>query len=69
MQREKDVEAQAILEQHEKSKLCIVCMDRNKETCLQPCRHKAMCETCSAAVTRCPVCRTPIEEVVKLIDA
>merc|ERR1712232_755567 len=33
---------------------CSVCMDQEINCVLMPCRHRAMCSTCSNAVTRCP---------------
>ncbi len=39
---------------------CIVCMDTPASTILMPCGHLAVCETCSAALDKCPSCRAEI---------
>lgn len=41
---------------------CKVCMAKESEVVLLPCRHQAMCRDCEKRMTLCPMCRTPIED-------
>eukprot|EP00931_Biecheleriopsis_adriatica_P115666 TRINITY_DN91435_c0_g1_i1.p1 TRINITY_DN91435_c0_g1~~TRINITY_DN91435_c0_g1_i1.p1 ORF type:complete len:291 (-),score=11.51 TRINITY_DN91435_c0_g1_i1:6-878(-) len=45
---------------------CIVCYDRPRECICDPCRHIALCWTCSERIQdrRCPVCRTQVDSFV-----
>ena len=45
---------------------CKVCLDRDAEILFLPCGLLVACATCSLSITNCAVCRTPIEEVVKV---
>jgi len=46
---------------------CNVCLDRPRETVLQPCGHVCLCLQCADRIRRgenqCPVCRSRIEKV------
>jgi hypothetical protein len=44
---------------------CTICWTRPMNCLLRPCRHGKFCETCVAELTRCPLCRTSIDESVK----
>ncbi|CAK4078421.1 unnamed protein product [Aphanomyces euteiches] len=52
---------------------CIVCLDRKKQTVCVPCGHVAACVPCAETIQhttrRCPVCRTPVRELIKLFVA
>eukprot|EP00298_Acanthocystis_sp_HF-20_P028832 c7679_g1_i1.p1 GENE.c7679_g1_i1~~c7679_g1_i1.p1 ORF type:complete len:103 (+),score=38.39 c7679_g1_i1:23-310(+) len=37
--------------------LCIVCLDRPKETIFKKCGHMSVCEHCSKKLTKCPICQ------------
>ena len=43
--------------------LCRVCWDKPVEMVVLPCSHVPVCRTCAAhpSITRCPVCRQPIQ--------
>ncbi|XP_078440021.1 putative E3 ubiquitin-protein ligase XBAT35 isoform X2 [Wolffia australiana] len=49
---------------------CVVCADRSPEVVCVPCGHVAGCMECLSEVKRkgfgCPVCRAPIERVLKI---
>ncbi|KAK7583785.1 hypothetical protein V9T40_004748 [Parthenolecanium corni] len=50
---------------------CTLCFDNKATVLLEPCRHSGFCLKCSKQLTRCPVCRTKIDEVTEddtLID-
>jgi hypothetical protein len=50
---------------------CVVCMDAPVEKILAPCGHMCLCARCATKVKKrrginlCPVCRDPIESVLK----
>ena len=46
---------------------CTVCMDAERSILLLPCRHLALCETCSNKCSKCPICRTTIASKIKAI--
>ena len=45
---------------------CVVCTERVKEVILLPCKHRCLCQVCADKVGLglCPMCRTPIEELI-----
>jgi len=44
---------------------CIVCMERRVDSVLIPCGHICCCKQCVTKFIDCPVCRLPIERVVR----
>eukprot|EP00798_Chlamydomonas_sp_ICE-L_P022594 gene22594-biopygen31260 len=46
--------------------LCVVCLDRERNVYLQPCRHVIMCSRCCDKVlaksSKCPVCRAQVSD-------
>uniref|UniRef100_A0A6B2LUE2 RING-type domain-containing protein n=1 Tax=Arcella intermedia TaxID=1963864 RepID=A0A6B2LUE2_9EUKA len=40
--------------------LCVVCLEREKNTVLLPCSHFLSCSLCSEGLKECPVCRIPL---------
>ena len=57
----------------EKKHLCIICLTNNQEIILSPCGHKCICENCyyklknKNKISECPVCRHPIESIVRKV--
>ena len=49
---------------------CVVCLDRERSRVLLPCRHYALCETCWSSLPKrdCPVCRSPVNDVVEPLN-
>ncbi len=45
---------------------CVICLDQVKNMTFIPCGHVATCESCSAHVELCPICRQPITNKQKL---
>ena len=50
------------------SRLCVVCLDKEKSHAFFPCGHMCVCEACVETVTSlapekrlCPICRVPID--------
>ena len=46
--------------------LCIICMNDLKEIICQPCNHFSLCQNCSKAINKCPLCRKDIEAKIKV---
>lgn len=44
-----------------KDRTCVVCLEREREVVLHPCRHYCLCIECSDHLRQCPICRRPIE--------
>ncbi|TNJ27040.1 Ankyrin repeat protein 2 [Giardia muris] len=47
---------------------CVICLTNPKDTLLQPCKHICTCSGCSSQLKgqTCPLCRTPIDNTVKV---
>jgi len=45
---------------------CVVCMAKPEEVAVDPCGHLSMCEECASQVRQCPVCRGPIEKLLRV---
>jgi hypothetical protein len=45
---------------------CIVCFSRPQEMAVVPCGHLSMCSTCSSELKECPLCRGPIEKLLRI---
>ena len=43
--------------------LCVVCMDRQKNSRVHPCGHTCVCHTCGMAISNCPICRGPVKRL------
>ena len=46
---------------------CAICWDVPRDTVSVPCGHITSCYVCSLGCQRCPVCRKPVEDRVKMI--
>jgi hypothetical protein len=46
--------------------LCVVCYEQKLDMLLQPCNHACCCALCAALVQKCPVCRSPITNRIKI---
>jgi hypothetical protein len=47
-----------------RDRTCVVCLEREREVVLHPCRHYCLCLECSSSLSRCPMCRQRIEYTV-----
>ena len=53
-------------------RLCVICMDRERDILLLPCRHLAVCDQCwdrPEVDVRCPVCRQEVDEEIVVLFA
>ncbi|XP_019647931.1 PREDICTED: uncharacterized protein LOC109488195 isoform X1 [Branchiostoma belcheri] len=52
---------------------CIICTERERNCLLSPCNHLCCCMECAKSLTNrhqnCPMCRTPIAEVLRVFSA
>ena len=60
---------QTELERVKQQRLCVVCLDGQKEVVLKPCRHLCVCSTCAPELDDCPICRRPVQGQEKIFDA
>ncbi|XP_010492948.1 PREDICTED: probable E3 ubiquitin-protein ligase LUL3 [Camelina sativa] len=51
-------------------KECVICLTEPKDTAVMPCRHLCLCSDCAKELpfqsNKCPICRKPIERLVKM---
>jgi hypothetical protein len=48
----------------EKDRTCVVCLEREREVVLDPCRHYCLCLECSDHLSQCPLCRRQIKYIL-----
>jgi len=46
---------------------CTLCFDNVANIKLLPCNHKGFCDRCASQLEACPMCRSPIETVEKML--
>jgi hypothetical protein len=46
-------------------KNCKICYEKDANMVFLPCGHLVVCETCSSRIRECPLCRRPIDGVLK----
>ena len=47
---------------------CLICMEQERTMAFVPCGHKCCCPPCSKTQVNCPVCRTPVQQAIKIYD-
>ncbi|KAK8725300.1 hypothetical protein OTU49_010805, partial [Cherax quadricarinatus] len=57
----------ARLEEAQEALTCRVCLDRPVAAVFMPCAHLNACSSCSASLTTCPICRSPIHYAAPVI--
>lgn len=48
---------------------CVICMENPEEIAVDPCGHLSMCAECADKVQQCPVCRGPVEKMLRVFVA
>ena len=51
---------------------CSICISNTKSHVIVPCGHKSICGECAPHILQtgiCPICRTPIESIIKVFEA
>jgi hypothetical protein len=46
--------------------LCVICMELERELVFSPCGHLACCGECGGYLKLCPICRTPVDDVLQV---
>merc|ERR1712159_843249 len=67
--RLKVLELQKRLEMELERHLCKICYEREINTVILDCNHRAVCARCLDQVTTCPLCRAPITKMVQTFNA
>merc|ERR1719491_2792979 len=49
--------------------LCKICYEREINTVMLHCNHRAVCSRCLDQVTQCPLCRAPITRIIQTYNA
>jgi len=44
---------------------CIICLENERCVALIPCGHLCLCRECSGTQKKCPICRTPIQDLLR----
>lgn len=47
---------------------CAICFTEKKSVIVNPCGHFYMCGTCSTGLTCCPICRGPVNGLLRKED-
>ena len=45
---------------------CSICWEEERDCLIIPCRHNVTCLKCVKSVKNCPICRTPIEDLLRI---
>lgn len=61
-----DMEKSDEEEEKKDSKLCKICYNNEYNTIFLPCGHVIACAKCASSVTKCPACRQPFENVMRV---
>ena len=48
---------------------CVICCEQEKDCVYMPCKHNTACIKCSKNLKECPICRTKIEDYVRIYKA
>jgi len=51
------------------SETCVVCYQNKINCVLLECGHRALCMNCGKKLIDCPICRRPIERIIRVYDA
>ena len=57
-----------LIEENERLKserLCVICLNKDKNVLFLPCAHLAACLDCSFNLQNCPICRSKIQATVR----
>lgn len=48
---------------------CVICCENDRDALYLPCKHNTACVRCSKNLRECPICRTKIEDFIKIYKA
>lgn len=50
--------------------ICSICLDKNVNSLLLPCRHYTLCKVCVKEMlmsrSKCPICRNEIKKIIRI---
>lgn len=51
-------------------RLCVICLNKDRDTTVLPCRHMCMCHECAQELrkqtSKCPICRNHVESLLHI---
>ena len=53
-------------ETHEETHDCTICLTEKYNSVFVPCGHVCVCVKCAFSVTKCPICRNPYTDILKI---
>lgn len=59
-------EENRVAELEEDTKLCKICYNHKHDTIFVPCGHIIACAKCASAVSKCPACRQPFDNIFRI---
>ncbi|XP_043927023.1 baculoviral IAP repeat-containing protein 8-like [Protopterus annectens] len=65
MEHSEEADVQEKLRRLQEEKLCKICMDKNICIVFIPCGHLVTCQSCAAAIEKCPICCCVINQRLK----
>lgn len=48
-------------------RMCVLCLEREKDVAMLPCEHVATCAPCAAVAAKCPICSTHKTLYIKVL--
>lgn len=45
---------------------CVVCWDNDRDCLIMPCRHNTSCIKCTKSLKSCPICRNPLQDIIRI---
>ncbi|KAI8489823.1 Baculoviral IAP repeat-containing protein 2 [Branchiostoma belcheri] len=64
--RQETVSLERELDRLREERMCKICMEEDAVIVFLPCGHFAVCQTCSATLCDCPICRKQIDGTVRV---
>ena len=51
--------------------VCSICLDQEAVNAILPCGHRCLCDACvnPTQIRICPICRSPVNQIVKIFDS
>lgn len=69
LKKEYDILYQSTIEKKDPKKFdedCQICLDAKRCVVIMPCRHMPTCEGCTKGLVTCPVCRSNIDNTIRI---
>lgn len=56
----------AVARERERQAECMICREAERTSALVPCGHNIACHACASEQRICPICRAPVESVLRI---